>query len=104
MDFLWNKIPELLSTARDFKLFVSSFQFSRIVKGSYAWKIGLLEEFNPQYSLTSNNLRPECLVGLGVSESNSWSWGRGFDSCYFHNFKCGSGLERGPFSLVRTIG
>ena len=45
-----------------------------------------------------------CLVGLVVSMSDYWSWGRGFDPRHFHNFKCGLGLERGPPSLVRTIG
>ena len=40
---------------------------------------------------------------LGVSVSDFWSWGRGFDSRYFHNFKCGLGLERSPPSQIRTI-
>ena len=44
------------------------------------------------------------LIGLVVSMSDYWSWGRGFDPRHFHNFKCGLGLERGPPSLVRTIG
>ena len=44
------------------------------------------------------------LIGLVVSMSDYWSWGRGFDRRHFHNFKCGLGLERGPPSLVRTIG
>ena len=44
------------------------------------------------------------IVGLVVSMSDYWSSGRGFDPRYFHNFKCGLGLERGPPSLVRTIG
>ena len=30
--------------------------------------------------------------------------GRWFDSRYFHNFNSGLGLERGPSSLVRSIG
>ena len=29
---------------------------------------------------------------------------RGFDSRYFHSFKCGLNLERGPLFLVRAIG
>ena len=29
------------------------------------------------------------LVYLGVSVSDYWPWGRGFDSRHFHNFKCG---------------
>ena len=40
------------------------------------------------------------LVGLGVSMSDYWSWGRRTST----NFKCELGLERGPSSLVRTIG
>ena len=32
------------------------------------------------------------------------SSGRGFDSRYFHNFKCGLGMERGPPSLARITG
>ena len=44
------------------------------------------------------------LVGLGVSISDYWSWGRGFDPGTSTNFKCGLGLERDPPSLVRTIG
>ena len=43
------------------------------------------------------------LVGLGVSMSNYWSWGRGFDPGTSTNFKCELGLERGPTSVVRTI-
>ena len=38
-----------------------------------------------------------------VSESVYWSWGRGFDSRYFQNFKCGLGLKWGPPSLVRFV-
>ena len=44
------------------------------------------------------------LIGLGVRVSDYWSRGRGLDSRYFHNFKCGLGLERGPPSLARIIG
>ena len=42
------------------------------------------------------------LVGLVVSMSDYWSWGRGFDPRHFHNFKCGLGLERSPSSLATT--
>ena len=42
-------------------------------------------------------------MGLGVSASNYWSWSRRFDCRYFHNFKCGLGLERGPPSIVKII-
>ena len=34
-----------------------------------------------------------------ASETDYWSWGRGFDSRHFHNLKCGLGLEQGPPSL-----
>ena len=44
------------------------------------------------------------LVGLGVSVSDYWPRRHWFDSRHFHNFKCGLDLERGPPSLVRTIG
>ena len=37
-------------------------------------------------------------VGLVVALSGV------FDSRYFHNFKCGLGLEQSPPSLVRAIG
>ena len=36
------------------------------------------------------------LIGQGVNVSDGWSSGRGFDSRYFHSFKCGLDLERGP--------
>ena len=39
------------------------------------------------------------IVGLVVNMSDYWSWGRTST-----NFKCGLNLERGPPSLVRTIG
>ena len=44
------------------------------------------------------------LIGLVVSMSDYWSYGRGFNPGTSTNFKCGLGMERGPPSLVRTIG
>jgi hypothetical protein len=38
-----------------------------------------------------------------VSVSDYGQWGRGYDSRYFHYFKNGLGLERGPPNLVRTL-
>ena len=38
----------------------------------------------------------EHLIGLGVSVYDYWSWGHGFDSWHFHNFKYELGLKRGP--------
>ena len=38
-----------------------------------------------------------------VRVSDYWSWGRGIDSRYFHNFKSGLGLESDAPSLVRAI-
>ena len=42
-------------------------------------------------------------LGLVVSMSDYRSWGHGFDSWHFHNFKCGLGLEQGSPSSVRII-
>ena len=61
---------------------------------------------NPRsWGICSDNRVPkDHLIGLEVSVYDYWSWGRGLDSRHFLNFKCGLGLERGPPSLVRTIG
>ena len=44
------------------------------------------------------------LIGLGVSVSDYWPRGRRFNCRQLHNFKYGLSLERGPPSLMKTIG
>ena len=82
--------------------------------GSRVWDFRLVEK--PQAwknSLTSAGFEPANLGSRGkhvtprpsrrLSLSDYWSWGRGFDSRHFHNFKCGLGQERGTPSFVWKI-
>ena len=45
----------------------------------------------------------DCLIGLGISVSDFWPWGHGFDSQHFQNFNSELGPEQGPPNLMRKI-